>query len=221
MDTGATIHMTHNSGNISSSVHNSMPNSIIVGNGFHMPVHATDHSTLKPPYPPLHLNNILYTPKLIRNLISVRRLTTNNNVSIEFDPFGFVVKDYQTWIPIIRCDSTEDLYSLSPSTTQVTTLPHLLLYLRIYGVVVSAIQDPHLYIFCTKTILFNSVDRFDNKHVCQSCVFGKHVRLPFYDSLSVTHLPYDIIHDDLWTSPVPSSGGHLYYILFLDDYTNY
>jgi histone deacetylase 1/2 len=29
------------------------------------------------------------------------------------------------------------------------------------------------------------------------------------------------VHSDLWTSPTLSSGGHRYYILFLDDFTNF
>lgn len=32
---------------------------------------------------------------------------------------------------------------------------------------------------------------------------------------------FDIIHTDIWTSPVLSSFGHRYYKLFLDDYSQY
>lgn len=32
-------------------------------------------------------------------------------------------------------------------------------------------------------------------------------------------LPFDILHSDVWTSPVLSSLGHKYYVLFLDDYS--
>ena len=34
-------------------------------------------------------------------------------------------------------------------------------------------------------------------------------------------MPFDIIHSDLWTSPILSSMGHKYYVLLLDDYSNY
>jgi histone deacetylase 1/2 len=40
-------------------------------------------------------------------------------------------------------------------------------------------------------------------------------------NLCLTLLPFDIVHSDLWTSPTLSSGGHRYYILFLDDFTNF
>jgi hypothetical protein len=56
---------------------------------------------------------------------------------------------------------------------------------------------------------------------CHSCTLGKQIKLPFYDSLSYTLLPFDIVHSDIWTSPILSSGGHRYYALFLDDFTNF
>lgn len=52
-------------------------------------------------------------------------------------------------------------------------------------------------------------------------MFGKQIKLPFNDSLSVTSSAFDILHSDLWTSPVSSTGGHHYYMLILDDYTNF
>jgi len=34
-------------------------------------------------------------------------------------------------------------------------------------------------------------------------------------------MPFDIIHNDIWTSPILTLMGHRYYVLFLDDYSNY
>jgi transposase InsO family protein len=34
-------------------------------------------------------------------------------------------------------------------------------------------------------------------------------------------MPFDIVHSDLWTSLILSSESHHYYVLFLDDYTNF
>lgn len=34
-------------------------------------------------------------------------------------------------------------------------------------------------------------------------------------------MPFDIVHNDLWTSPILSSEGHRYYVLLLDDYTKF
>jgi hypothetical protein len=45
---------------------------------------------------PCFFRDVLVTHALIKNLISVRQLTTDNHVSVEFDPFGLSVKDYRT-----------------------------------------------------------------------------------------------------------------------------
>ena len=61
-----------------------------------MHVSHVGSASLPNPNRPLYLNNILVAPNLIKNLLSVRRLTTDNNCSVECDPFGLTVKDYPT-----------------------------------------------------------------------------------------------------------------------------
>ena len=62
----------------------------------------------------------------------------------------------------------------------------------------------------------------NNTHLlCHSCQISKHKRLPFFDSISCTLLPFDIIHCDLWTSPIPSRMGHKYYMVLMDNFTQY
>lgn len=60
-----------------------------------------------------------------------------------------------------------------------------------------------------------------NSSFCHSCRLGKHVKLPFINSHNSTNMPFDILHSDVWTSPVMSSLGYKYYALFLDDYSNF
>jgi hypothetical protein len=61
---------------------------------------------------PLHLNNILVSPSLVKNLISVHALT-RDNFSVKFDPFGFSVKALSTRTEILRCNSHGKLYPLA------------------------------------------------------------------------------------------------------------
>ncbi|XP_074266074.1 uncharacterized protein LOC141588536 [Silene latifolia] len=121
MDTGATSHMTSDAGNLSSYVNKSIKNGILVGNGQSIPIHGTGSTTLPKTNPQLHLNHVLHVPKLVKNLVSVRKFTTDNSVSVEFDPFGFVVKDYMTGTRLMRCDSRGELY---PVTSAKTAIPH-------------------------------------------------------------------------------------------------
>jgi len=94
MDTGATSHMTSLQRMLSSYFKLSRNNKIIVGNGQSIPIYSLGSTQIAAPHPPIVLNNILHAPNLIKNLVSVRKFTTNNKVSIEFDPFGFFVKNF-------------------------------------------------------------------------------------------------------------------------------
>jgi hypothetical protein len=83
---------------------------ITVGSGARLPVTHTVATTIPTPSAPLHLNNVLVAPSLIKNLVSIRQLTGDNNVSVEFDPTGFSIKDLPTQTVKLRCDSPGDLY---------------------------------------------------------------------------------------------------------------
>ncbi|GJR40079.1 ribonuclease H-like domain-containing protein [Tanacetum coccineum] len=96
MDTGASSHLAENTGMLTSFSNPSLYKSVFVGNGQPIPVTHTGHSLLYTPHKPLHLHYVLVTPNIIKNLIFVRKFTRNNNVSVDFDAYGFSVKDYQT-----------------------------------------------------------------------------------------------------------------------------
>ncbi|XP_076958678.1 uncharacterized protein LOC143634502 [Bidens hawaiensis] len=201
MDTGASGHMATPQGNISPSSFNSCTNkSIVVGNGMQIPVIGQGNLTLPPLYPPLKLNNVLYAPQIIKNLISVRKLTTDSLLSIEFDPFGFTVKDLKTKAPILRCNSSGDLYPLTAPLPKTNSQPTALTVTTqdCWHQRLGHPGDNLLHALK----LSSSVSFIKNKTtLCQPCVFGKSVKFPFHDSCNATTLPFDIIHSDLWTSP--------------------
>ena len=58
-----------------------------------VPIVGHGSTTLSSPYPPFLLSNVLHAPKLIKNLIYVRKFTIDNSVSVAFDPLGFSVSD--------------------------------------------------------------------------------------------------------------------------------
>jgi transposase InsO family protein len=57
--------------------------------------------------------------------------------------------------------------------------------------------------------------------VCDSCQRGKHVRLPFSSSTSISYVPFQLVHADVWTYPVSSFSGFKYYLVLVDDFTHY
>jgi hypothetical protein len=94
-NSGATHHTTPSVGNISIShpLNSKNPSSIIVGNGFSLPVTSIGDLVLPGP---LYLNNILLAPDMVQSLLSVHHFTTDNWCSMEFDPFDLSVKDLPT-----------------------------------------------------------------------------------------------------------------------------
>jgi hypothetical protein len=51
-----------------------------------------------------------------------------------------------------------------------------------------------------------------DQHTCHSCQLGKHVHLPFGSSETTTHFPFQLVHSEVWTSPVLSHSGSKYYV---------
>lgn len=73
----------------------------------------------------LSLDHVLHAPQLIKNLNFVHKFTSDNNVSVEFDPLGFTVKALRMRNQILRGNSTGELYPFSSGTPPTTTSPNM------------------------------------------------------------------------------------------------
>ena len=121
-------------------------------------VHHSSHRLL-----PLHLHDVHVSPSLIKNLVSVRKLTRDNHVSVEFDPLGFSIKDLRNKEVLLRSESSGDLYPcpchcrstalcMSPSTlgTLVSATrgspPSLAFYSLLISVVLPPLHIPVLHV---------------------------------------------------------------------------
>ncbi|GKD76194.1 hybrid signal transduction histidine kinase M [Tanacetum coccineum] len=200
MDTSATSHLNSNARNLSTLFNKRLFSSIHVGDGNSIPVTNTGHSIIPSYHRPLHLHNVLVTPNIIKNLIYVCQFTRDNNCTIKFDTFRFYVKDFLTRHILLRCDSSGDLYPVTKlltltssfmstsSTTWHQRLGHP-------GDEVLRSLNSCQFISCNKA---------KSTHVCHACQLGKHVKLLFHSSNSPVKQSFDIIHFDLWTSPIVS-----------------
>jgi len=194
----------------------SLPSSITVGNGQSIPVFSRGTSSLQIADHSFHLDNVLVAPQLTRNLLSVRQLTRDNNCSIEFDASGFSVKDLKTKTVLLRCNSHGDLYTIPhrmPPRCHVAVVSPELWHSRLGhpAPAVVATLNKLSAIQCNKAA----------RRICHACQLGKHARLPFASSVSSTSAPFELVHCDVWTSPVASISGYKFYLVLVDAYTHY
>jgi hypothetical protein len=110
MDSGTSSHVAGKAGNLTAT-HSSLglnSQHIIVGIGSKFHILAV--GSVKKKSLPLHLQNVLVSPSIVKNLIFVCQFTCDNFVSIKFDPFGFSVNDLATKTLLLHSNSDGELY---------------------------------------------------------------------------------------------------------------
>ncbi|GJT28391.1 hypothetical protein Tco_0908666 [Tanacetum coccineum] len=117
MDTGASSHLSDSVSSLSDTLNICIYPSVSVGDSYTILVTNSGHSILPTPHRPLHLNNVLITPNIVKNLIYVRQFVRDNNFTAEFDAFGFSIKDFITHRVLLRCEGTRDLYPITKPST--------------------------------------------------------------------------------------------------------
>jgi hypothetical protein len=76
--------------------------------------------------------------------------------------------------------------------------------------VLSKLSNDYSVICSRRTLVFY--------HACQ---LDHHTRMPFVSSNSCADNKFDLIHCDMWTSPIISIFGYKYYLIVLDDRSHF
>lgn len=124
---------------------------------------------------------------------------------------------------LLRSNSVGELYSVPCQTNKPTTSasPTALVVAdsSIWHKRLGHVNDASLnYLISAKSISCNK------RHLptcCEACQMGKHLKLPFYDSNKTVSSLFEIVHSDIWTSPISSISGFKYYVLFLDHFSHF
>jgi hypothetical protein len=172
------------------------PSSIVVGNASALPITSVGDSTLPGSF---YLNNVLITPDIAQNLLSVHHFTTDNWCSMEFDLFALSMKDLFTWNMITMCNSSGPLYTMclpshpapsSPVSAPLSLVPSASTWHRCLG---------HLGVdVLSKSSHDSAVVCSRRTHdLCHACQLGCHICLPFVNSNSRVDNNFDLIHYDL------------------------
>ena len=172
----------------------------------------------------LYLHDVLYAPKVCRNLVcvlvlvklgfkivfeqdSVKVLLDNTVYGYEFRSYGFIVLDI---IPINKTTSVFVTRNSSSSSSVNDVKWHARLgHIR---------QDRPKRL--AKVGLLGSIDKIDFP-VCEQCLAGKATRLPFGKAKRAC-FPLELIYSDICCRMnVRERHGAQYFITFIDDFTRF
>jgi hypothetical protein len=175
------------------------------------------NSILRTQHNSLHLKNILHVPSASKNLLSVHRLTLDNDVFLEFHPFFFFIKDRVTRRILFKGPCYGGLYPLVPVTSGaskhafITIKPSSSTWHRRLG---------HPSSFVVHQVLRKNNISFTpeiNPYVCDSCQLAKSHQLPY----PVSTVPLEQVFSDVWGPAPVSVNKNLYYVSFIDDYSKF
>ncbi|GMP54052.1 hypothetical protein CsSME_00019325 [Camellia sinensis var. sinensis] len=207
---------------------------ITVGNGHSIPILHTGKGILPTPHHTFKLNKVLHTP-IASNLVSVHKLTKDNNCTVTFDESSFIVQDKHTKDILHKGLNSHGLYhfhaskpfsaaAVPPSSfhshnalcSSTTNKVSATVWLKRLGHP-SSLKFNKLKQFLSSTC--NKVK--DDDFTCVHCCVAKSHRLPFKLSNATVQKPFSLIHIDVWGPFSPSLSGYKYYVLFVDEYSKF
>jgi histone deacetylase 1/2 len=224
MDSGATDHITSELEKLTVRDKYHGQDQVHTASGSGMKISNVGRTVLHTPHKMLHLQNVLHVPAANKNLASVHRLTSDNNVIVEFHPNLFLIKDRVTKRIIHQGRREGGLYPLRLQSEEAKSRKQVLATIKSStSRWHSRLGHPSFPI--VERVLKNNglpcVSDENSSLVCDSCLKAKSHQLPYPKSTSVSRAPLDLIFFDVWGPAPISVGRHRYYVSFIDDYSKY
>ena len=223
MDSGATHHLTSDLNNLALHQPYQGGEDVTIADGSGLTITHSGLASLSTLTRPLQLKDVLCVPDIQKNLISVYRLCNTNQVSVEFFPAHFQVKDLSTGTPLFQGKTKNELYewpvtssfasSFLATPTPKTTLTswHSRLGHPSFSVLKSLVARFSL------PISSSLKDSFQ----CTNCFINKSHQLPFYTNTITSSRPLEYLYTDVWSSPILSIDNFKYYLVIVDHHTRY
>jgi hypothetical protein len=117
----------------------------------------------------------------------VRKFTRDNWCSVEFDPFGFYVKDLITKAPLLKFNSSDDLYRFAGISKNNNNLA--------LSIIISSVDIWHWCLghpsnrslnYLLSKFPLSCTNKSSAPSVCEAWHKGQRVRLPFLSSHTPT-----------------------------------
>ena len=201
---------------------------VAVGNGTGLKIENTGSSLFQSPnFAYFKLKDVLHCTQASANLLSIEKFCIDNHCYFLLTFSHYFVKDLLTHATLLEGRNENGLYPLqlgkiSHRGTKIFTAliriktTSLVWHFRLghpaLEVVNHVVKDNSLPVSSTN---------FNKTSVCTSCQLGKGIKQPFQTSNRVTFQPLELIHYDVWTSPVPSVSGYRYHVIFINDFSKF
>jgi len=172
MDSGATDHITSELDKLSVRDRYHGGERIHAANGSGMEIAHVGHSTVQSLPHKIHLRNVLHVPAASKNLVSINRLTRDNNAFVEFHPDYFSIKEAATKKTILRGKAEGGLYPIKSLPSRTSSNKQVL------GVTKPTTSTWHSGLGHPSTSVISQIvsrhklsliHDVNNKHVCDAC----------------------------------------------------
>lgn len=173
------------------------------------------------------ITDVLVSPKLSTNLVSVGQLV-DNNCKVEFSKSGCLVQDQNSGRMIARGPREGRLFPIhfpiSPYLSKLIICNSTFVDYRAWHKRLGHPNNNVLHLLLKSGSLGNKGSPSLNniKFDCHSCKLGKSKTLsfPIHRSTIVKH--FDLIHSDVWgMAPITSHANYKYFVTFIDDYSRF
>ena len=226
MDNSANAHITSNATNLTHQQLFRESKTVTFENGSSLQVLNTGSTTFNFSQSNFHLNKIHHCPQAATNIISINQFCLDNNCYFILTTNDFIVKEKLTGRILLQGVVENDLYPLVGCKTSHKSLTCLSTTIGVRANTDtwhSRLGHPSSV---TLDSLFHSnklsIKGPSNKiEFCSACQLGKAKKLSFLEFSRQSSVLLTLIHSDVWVSPVQSTGGCSYYVLFIDDYSRY
>ena len=173
----------------------------------------------------LTLESVLHVPTLRCNLLSISKLTRDNNCVAIFHPSTCYFQDLSSGRTIGSARVHKGLYYLEDienesqqafaygvSLVSVSSNREIMLWHHRLG------HPNFLYLKHLLRPLFKNKSTVSFH--CDICQYAKHTRVPFSPKPYIPSIPFALIHSDIWgPSRITTMNGKRWFVTFIDDHT--
>ena len=183
----------------------------MVSNGKNIDISHVGHVHFSTAIKPVHLKNVLHTPKIAKQLISVTKICCDNQAYVEFFPTHFLVKDQLSKKVLLQGNLENGLYKLNPLDPSSTTSSESLAILSLSSSnpVQSFLAHSNNVVpwhnrlghpasrVVSQVMKSCNLTPVNSDFFCSACQMAKSHKQPFVISNSRAMKPFELIHPDL------------------------